>query len=113
MQPGAEFYVVAPAAKIAEERFADSDAIAVVTIFHRCFYRRDWWWSSLGRSHTGDQKPSRVVESNVENQNSLSVRPEVAVRRDRIRRSLFAITSTRNWGGPNRFAKFPETAYRR
>src|SRR6266853_1932131 len=109
----AKLDVIAPAAKVAEQRLSDSDAIAVVTIFHRDFYRRDWRWSSLARSHTGDQKPSRVMESNVENQNPLSVRPEVAVRRDRIRRSLFAITSTRNWVLPNRFAKLPETAYRR
>ena len=35
MQPGTDFDVVAPAAKVAEQRFADSDAIAVVAIFHR------------------------------------------------------------------------------
>jgi hypothetical protein len=34
MQPGAELYVIAPAAKVAEQRLTDSDAIAVVAIFH-------------------------------------------------------------------------------
>src|SRR5258706_14078669 len=108
----AELDVVAPAAKVTEQRLADSDTIAVVTIFHGLF-RRDWRWSSLGRSQTEDQKPSRVMESNVENQKTLSVSSEVAVRRDCIRRSESVMTSTRNWGWPNRFAKFPETAYRR
>jgi hypothetical protein len=35
MQSWAELDVVAPAAEIAKERLADSDVIAVVTIFHR------------------------------------------------------------------------------
>ena len=38
MQLWAELDVVAPAAEIAEQRLADSDAIAVVTIFHRGVY---------------------------------------------------------------------------
>jgi hypothetical protein len=35
MQPRAELDVIAPAAEVAEQGLADSDAIAVVTIFHR------------------------------------------------------------------------------
>ena len=42
MQPVAELDVVTSAAKIAEEGFANSDAIAVVTIFHENFYRKGW-----------------------------------------------------------------------
>src|ERR1700676_1353503 len=51
MHPVAELDVVASPAKIAEERLADSDAIAVVTIFHGNFYRRRWRWSWFGRNH--------------------------------------------------------------
>jgi hypothetical protein len=71
--------VVAPPAKIAEQRLPDSGAIAVVTIFDGNFQRRDWRWSWFGRNHTGDQKPSRIIGSNVANRNILSVRFEVAL----------------------------------
>jgi len=95
MQLGAELDVVAPPAKIAEQGFADSDAITVVTIFHGS-ETRHWCRSSFTRSHTDDQKPWVAMESNVENQKIFSVRLAVAARSDCIRRSESVTTSTRN-----------------
>src|SRR5260370_35126137 len=91
-----EVCVVAAGAKVAEQRLADSDAIAVVTIFHGLL-RRDWRWSSLGRSQTGDQKQSHVMESNVENQKTLSVSPKVPAPKDGIRASRTLMSVARNW----------------
>ena len=55
----AELEIVGASAEVAEQRLAGRDAMALVAVAHRESHRSERLWSPVGRSQTGDQKPSR------------------------------------------------------
>jgi len=55
----AELEIVGASAEVAEQRLAWRDAMALVAVAHRESHRNESLWPPVGRSQTGDQKPSR------------------------------------------------------